>query len=241
MYVGLIAKSGERKTETTKMARKPLITLEKEELNMTKQRALEIEKNNEKLSIVIKKKEKELEKEIFENGIDSEFGKQLEEEIEAHKSQLETPRSVSLYEQYNTAERLYEIAEQNPTGLFIEFNEWGAMYDQLNRQESKNLRRFIMDGWDGNNPFKYGTKHNNSVYIEKLCLSVGFSVQEDVMASIVWRLLNIGRENDGLMQRFLLVPSDNQTRPIVDADVMIDQGVINMFKNAHYMDATEGS
>lgn len=239
LYVGIVAKSGERKTETTKIARKALMKIQEEE----KSRMAAIMKDgaiaNENIEIKLEQIRKDIEKEIKAGGIESEFVAELRKDMGELEQQRVQFRKVSLYEQYATAEKYYEIVEQNPYGIFLEFNEWGAAHDNFYTKGNEKFREFIMNGWDGQRPFSYRTKRNGENEIEKLCLSVGFCVQEDVMSALIWRVMNISKENDGLIQRFMLILSDDKIRPVVDKKFIIPDCYYAVFRNAYNIPPSE--
>ena len=237
LYIGLIGASGERKSETTNFALEPLKRLNKK-LKSERKAALASESQRIKdIETKISKLSKDRDREIEEVGIDSELSSKILDEI--HELELKKPKikNISLYEQETTIQKLYEIVEENNDGIFIEFNEWGSKYHALLSKDRSEERQFILNGWDGKRPFTYRTKHQGENEIDKLCLSVGFSCQVDVIDSILWRIQNVQQENDGLMQRFLLICSDEDRKPVVDSNYEISKEVCNIFENAYYIES----
>lgn len=171
-------------------------------------------------------------KEIEENGVNSTFADRLQLEVDDLESQCARVPSISLVEHENTVESYYSVVEDNPNGIFFEFNEWGKTFDDL-EGENKRLRQFLMDGWDGKNKFSYKTKHNGNNLIKELNLSVGFSVQESVISHIFWKFMNVSKSNDGLMQRFMLILSDGKHRPPRDVSFTMPAAVTDIFRNAY--------
>lgn len=236
LYVGIVASSGERKSETTNIALTPLRRLDKTVKEANKQKQKDTAQLSKDLNTRINKLTKNRQKEIEENGLGGEFSESILEEIRELEKQRPIIKNVSLIEQRYTAEKLYEIAEDNPSGLFIDINEWGPKYHQLQAKEASGERTFLLDGWDGKKSFSYKTKHHGSNVIDKLNISVGFSCQYDVIQSILWRVQNIQKESDGLMQRFLMVCSDDLERPILDKKYVIKEEVHEIFEKAYYIE-----
>lgn len=239
LYVGLVAKSGDRKSEITKIAKKPLMAIQKEIKEKNKEIEQKARVYNENIEIRIDKIRNDIKKEIGENGIDSLLTTTLREEIAQMEAKKITTRNISLYEQENTLEAYYQIVEENSNGIFIEFNEWGTMHTYLSSGEGQRMRRFLLDAWDGQRPFSYKTKHNGNNTIDRLNLSVGFCSQEDVISHIFWRIFNIKKDNDGLLQRFMLVISDGIYRPTKDVAFYFPEEVIQIFRNAYEMPASK--
>lgn len=233
LYVGLVAKSGERKSETTKLAKRPLLKIQKELISNVGRYKLGADIECEHIEIRIAKIKTDIRREIAAHGLSSPNVKAMEEEIENLKRGKPQINNLSVYEQENTAECYFQIVEQNPKGIFLEFNEWGSMYEHLQDRDQSKLRRFLLDGWDGQHPFSYKTKGNGENYIDQLCLSVGFCAQEDVISKIFIGLINAQRINDGLMQRFLLVLSDNVYRDVTDSRVVFPDSIFNLFRTAY--------
>jgi hypothetical protein len=231
LYVGLVAKSGDRKSEITSIAKKPLMTVERELKSAMKDHMAKAVVVNDDIDIVIKEKLKQRKEEIVNNGIGSAFSEQLMDEIHQLEQKKVEHRTVSLYEQTNTPEKFFEIVEENNEGIFIEFNEWASAHARLYGRDGESLRQFIMDGWDGNKPFSYKTKHNGENIIDELNLSVGFSCQEDVMDQIIADLGKIKKENDGLMQRFILMAPSSRDKKVKDISFVVNEDINNIFRN----------
>lgn len=241
LYVGLVASSGERKTETTGIALKPLKTINKMAKDQVK---IENEKNIEKrkrYEIKIAKLEKDY-KQAIEASEDEDNDPDIQEIAEKKKALIEkmpTLRRFSLHEQNATVQKMYEIAEENNTGLFVEVNEFGNKWAQLQAKGSEQEKSFYMDGWDGRKAFSYKTKHQGDNEIEELCLSMGFAAQYDVMEHIVNQVANQVGMNDGLLQRFLIFCSDQKCPKVVDTNFIYPQSLMAMFEDAYYIEKSD--
>ena len=230
LYTLLVAKSGDRKTQMSKIGRAPLLSLNEEIRKQSIQKKKEIETLNNKLKSQLI---------MAENEYNQDDSVENMNRVNAIKDQIKEPPELSLYEQRSTTERLYQIASHNSSGLLVEINEWGAEYETLLSKEKQNYRRFIMDGWDGTVPFKYTTKANGGAYIERLCLSVGASVQEDVLGSLIARIYTNNRENDGLTQRFLMIGSTKESEGTVDQSVRVSEELRQLYRSIYFKDNPE--
>ena len=230
LYVGIVAASGERKTQTTAQAKAPLLALHKAKQDEYKKLEVESKEHNEAVDISIKHQKSIREKLIKEEGVDSEEAKEVLKKIEDDENRRIELKKVTLYEQENTTEKNYQITCENPNGFFIEYSEWGCAYNKLQNKDNAALRRYILDGWDGDAMLSYKTKHNGEQYLERYCLSVGFSCQLSVIQEQVWQLQQT--TDDGLLPRFLFAISDDVRRPVVDYDTMLDNSLHDMYSNS---------
>lgn len=241
LYVGLVASSGERKTETTGIALRPLKHVDKmakEQIKKINQENIEKKKRYE---IKLAKLDKDY-KLAIENSEDEDNDPDIQEILEKKNKLLEkmpTTRRFSLHEQNATVQRMYEIAEENDTGFFIEMNEFGNKWSQLQSKGSEQEKSFYMDGWDGRKSFSYKTKHQGDNCIEELCLSVGFAAQYDVMENIVRQLNTNTGMNDGLFQRFLIFCSDQEMPEVTDINFTYPQSLMTLFENAYYIEKND--
>ena len=236
LYVGMIAASGERKSETTGLALKPLTVLDKKLKKELREKEVENAQRKKDIEVRIKKLHKQRHQEIEDIGIDSDLGGTLLREIKELEQQIPKTEKVSLYEQRATTESLYGTAQDNPTGLFIDINEFGAKFDHLYGKGNENERTFYMDGWDGKKAFKYKTKHQGENYIDELCLSSGFCCQFDVMKDIIWKTNHIGKYNDGYLFRYLMFCSDGDNAPIKDHSFTMPQEIFKLWEDTYYME-----
>lgn len=239
LYIGNIASSGERKSQTVSVATKFLKSLNKTVKEAEKKKFKENKQLIKDITVAIKRKEKDRNKEIEAEGIDSEFARDILEEISKLKERLPVNKNVSLYEQQTTPQKMYEIAEDNPTGLFVEFNEWGPQWIKFQSPNGVDEKKFFLDGWDGQRVFSYKTKHHGENIIDELCLSVGFSAQYKIIDSIVDDLMNNGNLNDGMLQRFLLFCSDDKDQIFNDSMFKTPTEIHGIFENAYYMEKVD--
>ena len=207
IYIMLVANSGERKTQITKLCRKGLLELQTELRQLTKNGRARAKKVNPTIEAVIKRARRNLIDHLDKTDGDPETEKVLRDRIEDNEKKLIKATEKTIYEQFATPEKLYQLAEHNPFGMAIEFNEWSSMYKQLLVDRNQALRQFLLNGWDGHMPFSYRTKHQGEVSIDRLCLSVIASCQDDMIQEI---FKNMIENNDGLMQRFLLVGQNSE-------------------------------
>lgn len=239
LYIGNVASSGERKSETTSLALSPLKSLDKK---IKEKVRAENKKNTQAIQDIetkIKSLHSKRKKEIEDGEFDSVFAKELMDEIDALEEKKPKRKNVSLYEQMATPQKMYEIAEENPTGIYVEFNEFGTKWKELQARGSEAEKAFFLDGWDGRRAFSYKTKHHGENNIDELCLSVGFSAQFDVMEEIISELMNNKGLNDGLLQRFLIFCSDSKKMVANDTSFVIPNKVHEIFENAYYIAKTD--
>ena len=237
LYVGNVAPSGGRKSETTGIALKPIRKLMKSvKENEIKENA-KIEQIKKDVGIMVKKKEDERRGLVEENFNPNEaYILQLNEEIASMEAKIPKRLNSCLVEQHGTIQRMYEIAEDNPSGFFVEFNEFGTKWKEFQMKGNEAEKNFYLDGWDGRKSFTYKTKHNGENIIDELCLSVGFSAQEDIVESIVDELSSNLSSNDGMIQRFLIYCSSGIKREYRDIDFTMPNRLYELFQTAYYVD-----
>jgi len=239
LYVGNVAPSGARKTAAAKAAMAMLSRLDK----TAKEKNIEDLKKNRQLSedikVQINKKKKDRKKELEQNGHEAELAKTLLEEISQLEKDMPKFREVSLYEQQTTVERLYEICEDNPTGLFVEWDELGPKWKDLTAKGGEKALEFYIKGWDGQSYFSNRTKHNGENFIDELALSVGFSTQPDIMQGIVAELKRDKFSNNGFLQRFLIFHTDRDRQEFCDMNYKTPDELHGMFENAFYIEKSE--
>ena len=238
-YIGIVAKSGERKTQITGIALNPLLKIERErqsEMRDIKKQGAQV---NEDIEIRVAKITKNIKQEIEENGLEGEIIRQWREEIENLRKGKVEVKEISLHETNATVEKLYEVCEQNPNGIFREFNEFGSTYKSLQRREAASEREFLMNGWDGTSKFSYKTKHQGSNQIDMLCLSSGFSIQDSLLTNILVDLQKDSYGDDGLMPRFCLIRSDGIERETKDHSYTITEDIYEIYRNAYDIEPSE--
>lgn len=231
LYVMLVAQSGQRKTQVSKISKGPLLKLNQTLRETSKERQRQVKITNERIKREVERLQQDL-RDMEDPEDIAKIEKEIEEKIKSKKDF----KSLSIYEQEATVEKLYNIAEANSHGLAIEGTEWGAMFKRLKRREMQGHRNFLMNGWDGNGTFSYKTKHQGEVYIEQLCLSYLAGCQNSVLYDILTGLMN-GEDDDGLMQRFLLVASAPFTPSFEDLHFQIPESFNELFRDAYYRDA----
>ena len=241
LYVGIVASSGERKSETTSIALRPLKSLNKtikEEAAKENKKNVQIAKDYDvKIKKLIKDRDKEIE--LADDPAESEIIIELAEKIDNLQEKKPKTKNISLYEQNTTVQKLYEIAEDNQTGVYIEFNEFGSKWKDLQAKGNEAEKAFFLDGWDGRRQFLYKTKHNGENSIDELCLSVGFSAQFSIMEDIVDSLEKDKGLNDGLLQRFLIFCSDVKSSEASDISFNYPNEVNSTFENAYYVEKSD--
>ena len=230
LYVGIVAASGERKTQTTQQAKAPLLRLHKQKQEEYKQKEIDSKDHNNAIDVSIIHQRKSWNKMIENEGADSEEAKEILKKIEEEEGRKIELKKVSLYEQENTTEKNYQITVENPNGFFIEYSEWGCAYNKFQNKDNAALRRYVLDGWDGDAMLSYKTKHQGEQYLERYCLSVGFSCQLSVIQEQIWQLQQT--TDDGLLPRFMFAVSDDIKRPVVDYDSIIDDTLYDMYCNS---------
>ena len=235
LYTLLVAKSGERKTQVSKIAKGPLVKLNIALSKASKEKRMEADIINNGLE----KKINLLKNEYADTVAQGQPDLEIVEQIRDTEKQFVQVGDASVYEQQTTAEKLYQIAEANQTGIFVEINEWGATYDKLLQREMQNYRQFVMDAWDGTTPFKYATKRNGQVYIDKLCLSIGASCQEDVLQNIMSRVVQYQRENDGLIQRFMIISGGDKSFDVIDSVFKLPESINEIYYRLYYREAQD--
>lgn len=239
LYIGNVASSGERKSQSNSVSMKFLRSLNKTVKEAQKKKEIENAQFKKDLEVAIVRKEKQRNKEIEECGVDSDDAAIMLEEINKLKEKMPVSRQVSLYEQQTTIQKLYEISEHNPSGLFVEFNEFGPKWKDLQLNTNCDEKQYYLDGWDGNRTFSYKTKHHGENIIDELCLSVGFSAQFDILEDIITELSQTKGMNDGLISRFLIFCSDSKKQVFSDNSVKVPNEIHDLFEKAYYIEKSD--
>jgi hypothetical protein len=150
---------------------------------------------------------------------DLEAGKEIlaEEEIEA----LPPPKRSIINDA--TIEKMGELMNENPNGLLLVRDELSGLIGTLSREDAISDRAFLLECYDGKNPFTFDRIGRGTVRINSPLLSIVGGIQPSRLAGLV-RETNNGTGDDGLLQRFQLMvwPDDDKSWTYVDTapDVM---------------------
>ena len=123
--------------------------------------------------------------------------------------------TIFLYENAPIQKMILDSKKNQKTGLFLIKDEMKQIFADFRKKGNEDSRTFYMKGIDGNNTFNYSTISRGSDYIENFFFSLLTNVQPDVLNSYIRELYNARGENDGFLQRIILVPfgDPHATRP----------------------------
>lgn len=111
-----------------------------------------------------------------------------------------------LYENAPIQKMILDAKRNQKTGLFLIKDEMKQIFADFKKKGNEDARTFYMQGFDGNQSFKYSTISRGDDFVEKHVLSMLTNVQPDVLSVYIKSLYSAYGENDGFLQRIILVP-----------------------------------
>ena len=206
LYVMIIALSGSRKTQAYKIAswmlnkiQNGIIEGEKEENN--------INKNKMAINRVKVKTLKSMLLDAVKDNANEKTITEIQEKISKLEEEGKPPVGRRLVFNTITPEALADHCGAHQNGVLLFENELGGLEAKMKKQGYEHLRTMLLNGWD-NEPYNYDTKHQGNVHIDELCFSMITNAQPSVFKSIIDQSVMVGKSDDGLIQRSLLVFSN---------------------------------
>ncbi len=228
-----IAKSGRKKSQITSIALYPMKEIQKNLNEDFKKKGAELKRKERLNDLKIRALQKSLNKAV-EAQEDDQFCNELMEEIE--KLELETKAIVKKQLEVNVAtpEKLIEILGDNQSGTLIHENELSSLLKMFHKKGYELLRKVLMDAWDGNKSFSYSTKMGGTITVKKLCASFFSNVQPSIFNQMIVDLF-AGKNDDGFLQRSLLVFDDDREHEVTDETLNHSKffGAYSVFHNAN--------
>jgi hypothetical protein len=116
-----------------------------------------------------------------------------------------------------TIEKLGELMNENPNGLLLVRDELSGLIGALMREDAITDRAFLLECYDGKNPFTFDRIGRGTVRINSPLLSILGGIQPSRLSALV-RETNNGTGDDGLLQRFQVMvwPDDTSDWKYID-------------------------
>lgn len=121
-------------------------------------------------------------------------------------------------------ERLYKLMEENQDrGIFVCSSEFVGMMGVMGKKGNEAMRGFLMKLFNGSvhESFTHQTIGGINVDLDKVFGCSLSSIQNDVIAGIL-NNITAGKDNDGYIQRYFLIPIQPKVRRMSDEDITID-------------------
>lgn len=138
-----------------------------------------------------------------------------------------------------TIEKLHEILEDNPQGVFLLRDELAGWFATLDKKGRESERPFYLESWNGDGSYAMDRIGRDMVYVPHLCVSVFGGVQPAKLKSYLRDAVLGGFNDDGLAQRLQVLvwpdsPTDweNIDRP---PDSVAESEIIDLFERIDKM------
>ena len=197
----MVAYSGSKKSDIVNNATRELRKIDRELKKINSRELLTKVKDTEtRIEALTKIKAKtfddseveKINKEIFS----------LQDELENNK-----PKGTKFIHEDSPIQKMILDAKNNQdTGLFVIKDEMKQVFADFRKKGNEDARAFYMKGLDGNTSHSYSTISRGDDYIENLFISMLSNIQPDVLNAYIKSLYGASGENDGFIQRFILVP-----------------------------------
>lgn len=116
----------------------------------------------------------------------------------------------------STVEKLHEVLSENEAGVLILRDELTGWLAQLDKPGFEDARAFYLEGWEGSHRHVMDRITRGTISA-RVCFSIFGGVQPALLRAYLANVMEDGRGNDGLLQRFqLLIQPDLVSLPIID-------------------------
>jgi putative DNA primase/helicase len=112
------------------------------------------------------------------------------------------PIARSYIENDATVEKLGEVLQENPWGLLAYRDELYSLLTSLDKPGQEGSRGFYLQGYDGNQGYKFSRIIRGTTYIPRVCLAMLGGTQPGKIQQYVRDAVAGGSGDDGLLQRF---------------------------------------
>ena len=112
------------------------------------------------------------------------------------------PVARSYIENDATVEKLGEVLQANPWGLLTYRDELYSLLTSLDKPGQEGSRGFYLQGYDGNQGYKFSRIARGTTYIARVCLAMLGGTQPGKIQQYVRDAVAGGSGDDGLLQRF---------------------------------------
>lgn len=212
LAVAMVATSGSKKSDIVNNAVRELVKIDKGLKSINSRELLtKIEDITSKIEMLTKQKKRPGE-DI--EAINAEIFK-LQDELDEN-----APRGTKfLYENAPIQKMILDAKRNQGTGLLLLKDEMKQIFADFKKKGNEDARTFYMKGLDGNQSFSYSTISRGDDTIDDFYLSLLTNVQPDVLSAYIKSLYSAYGENDGFLQRIILVPFGE---PIATKPTQID-------------------
>ncbi len=210
---GVIGRPSMMKTPAMKSGVSPLYRMEDE-----RKQAYESAVNSYKAELAIREIEQKQVKDNARKLIKDDKRDQALQELEKFEASEERPPNrCRLIINDATVEKVGELLNENPNGLFLVRDEIAGLIAKLRGEDAQSERAFYLECFDGNGRFVYDRIGRGTIDIDNCTLSMLGGIQPSKLAPLVRGAVN-GQEDDGLIQRFQLAvwPDDEKTWKWID-------------------------
>lgn len=118
---------------------------------------------------------------------------------------LSVPAERRLVLTDSTFEKLHEILEENPAGVFVLRDELAGWFAELDKEGREGARSFFLQAWNGNTGFTVDRIGRGSIRVPAVCVSLLGNIQPSRLHGLLSATLSGGANDDGLLQRFQLM------------------------------------
>lgn len=115
------------------------------------------------------------------------------------------PIARSYIENDATVEKLGEVLQENSWGLLTYRDELYSFLTSLDKAGQEGSRGFYLQGYDGNQGYKFSRIGRGTTYIPRVCIAMLGGTQPGKIQQYVRDAVAGGSGDDGLLQRFSLV------------------------------------
>jgi putative DNA primase/helicase len=112
------------------------------------------------------------------------------------------PIARSYVENDASVEKLGEVLQENPWGLMAYRDELYSLLTSLDKPGQEGSRGFYLQGYDGNQGYKFSRITRGTTYIPRVCLAMLGGTQPGKIQQYVRDAVAGGSGDDGLLQRF---------------------------------------
>jgi hypothetical protein len=118
----------------------------------------------------------------------------------------------------SSVEKLGEILRDNPNGVLVFRDELIGLLKSLDKDGQESARSFYLEAWNGDGSFIYDRITRGTVEIESTCISIIGSIQPGPLGEYMRAAMNLGKGDDGLVQRFQLLVWPDVSKDWVNVD-----------------------
>ena len=128
------------------------------------------------------------------------------------------PTMRSFVETNTTMEAMGVTLQQNPWGLIVYRDEIYSFLTTLDREENQEARGFYLQGYDGNQGYKFKRIGRGETWLDRVCVAMLGGIQPGKIQRYVREAVSGGNGDDGLLQRFGLTvwPDIEQEFKLID-------------------------